>query len=439
MSTPVLAAVETVSAGPADPAPARTGHGRPRFLYADSAPFPGDFDCIASLDAFVRMAADVLDRVRDARVLQADLADANRRFRRQSSEVDAFTLNVADTARKMAGRSDTDCLPELAAELESSLQRRGAAARASLEAARDEECRRLQQQLGLVEQDAAAIIQRFLMTNDVQLDGRETVLQLSEGKYSARATHWLAGGARVAFDVDAAKLGWSAPRSLRDVCGDAQLKVELRRGWLRRNSRWSTLDGLIISRVHATDDSLEVRLRRKRGTGDHLTLLIERTDGQLHGHVSLHRKVEETSALPAGASEALQAVWDGLQGAVRARPVSRVSMAALSIGEADGLTAERCVELIDRLVQHVYGPFVGEASSRGTSTGELSLKRQLECGRREESYLLKNELSARIAELAPEDRPHLEALGLAGRDRSPRASTRKARTTRLRSVDTEHR
>src|SRR5690349_8888857 len=66
-----------------------------RFLYADSRPFPHDFDFIDALAGFVELSAAVLTGAREARQLEAELAEARGALAQRVGTLDALLQNVA--------------------------------------------------------------------------------------------------------------------------------------------------------------------------------------------------------------------------------------------------------------------------------------------------------------------------------------------------------
>ena len=75
----------------------------PRYLYADSEPFPHEFDFISALEGFVDLAVAVLGGGREARRLDAELAEVRGVLAQRAGALEALLQNVTRAAQGTAG------------------------------------------------------------------------------------------------------------------------------------------------------------------------------------------------------------------------------------------------------------------------------------------------------------------------------------------------
>jgi hypothetical protein len=116
----------------------------------------------------------------------------------------------------------------------------------------------------------------------------------------------------------------------------------------------------------------------------------------------------------------LRELWALLLGTSRVELSARTAVRSLRIDGEEALHAQGAERLVERLMD-VFRPIVAEVSERSLSSRELSLKRTLDGGHREERYLDRTLLAKRLDALSAEERARVMALCLAphGRDSRP--------------------
>jgi hypothetical protein len=394
----------------------------PRYLYADSEPFPHDFDFISALDGFVDLAVGVLSGGREARRLDAELADVRGVLAQRAGALDALFQNVARAAEGTAAT--------LAAEpfMATTVQRLERAAEEICASTRGELDRTYETQRARIEGSTAAIskhmvdaVRTFLLGRELETLSQDFKVELTEDGYQVQLSQRLAGEIAVSYDVDAERTAWSSPKRVADFLDTLTMEVGPRRSWLTRSVSLESrlLDEYILGSVRLEGDVADIGLRKKRHDPDtlsiHLVLMNDRVQAQI---VRAEDPAAVFDASPEDAIK-LRELWARLLGTSRVELSARTAVRSVRIDGDEALDAAGAERLVERLMD-VYRPIVAEVGKRSRSSRELSLKRTLDDGRREERYLDRNLLTRRLEGLTSEDRARVMALCLAPNARDSR-------------------
>ena len=396
----------------------------PRYLYADSEPFPHDFDFISALEGFVDLAVAVLRSGREARRLDAELADVRGVLAQRAGALEALLQNVARAAEGTAGTlgAAEPFMATTVQRVERACEELCAGTRGELERSYESERARIQGATRALHGQMVDAVRTFLMSRELEVLSQDFKAELSEDGYVAQLSQRLSGGLAVAYDIAADQTAWSSPRRVADFVDNLTVAVGPRRSWLTRSVSLEsrTLDEYVIGSVRLEGDIADIGLRKKKGEPDslsiHLVLINERVNAQIV-------RAEDPSSVfdvPHDSALRLRELWARLLGTAQIELAARTAVRSVRIDGEEALDAAGAERLVERLMD-VFRPIVAEVEQRSLSSCELSLKRTLDGGRREERYLDRTALARRLDSLAAEDRARVLALCLAphGRDSRP--------------------
>jgi hypothetical protein len=395
----------------------------PRYLYADSEPFPHDFDFISALEGFVDMAVAVLDGGREARRLDAELAEVRGVLAHRAGALDALLQNVTRAAEGTASHVGPE--PFMATTVQR-LQRASeelcASTRAELERSYEAERVRIEGATRAIHEQMVAAVRTFFLSRELEVLSQDFKLELSDSGYVAQLNQRLSGGIAALYDLDTAQTVWSSPKRVADFASGLTIEVGPRRSWLTRSVTLEsrTLDEYVIGSVRLEGDIADIGLRKKKSDPDtlsiHLVLLNDRVNAQIV------RAEDPSTVFDASPESALKLreLWALLLGTSQVELAARTAVRSLRIDGEEALEASGAERIVERLMD-VLRPIVAEVSQRSLSSRELSLKRTLDGGHREERYLDRTALARRLDVLSADDRARVMALCLApnGRDSRP--------------------
>lgn len=168
---------------------------------------------------------------------------------------------------------------------------------------------------------------------------------------------------------------------------------------------------LYLHRATITRSASRLILAAAPEGGSGLELTIDR-DGRSVEVSPVDVAGVESSFAAAGADlVAILEFDDLLREAIAALPRSGARLGTITVDGEPFASWERPSEIAERLVA-VIAPVVTEISERSSSPTELVLRRSLESGRREEIFVSKAELAAKLAQLPADSRRLFEPLGL---------------------------
>ncbi len=221
------------------------------------------------------------------------------------------------------------------------------------------------------------------------------------------------------YTVDASAIDlFSAPRRGAEIFdGKFDLPVGLKKAWLKKEPavEFMRLDDTFLLEVNDDDGVCQLRLSKKTAQSAEGVLLQLSANGQ---QFSVSRLDANGAAQPVDPaligpehSSRIVTLWEKIRPSILSLYRTPGSISLLTIDGQDIIEARLAPELARRLVAFL-APTVREIGTRSSSPGELCLKIEHSEGRREEIYVSKQELSARISQLAPNQRAIFTPLGL---------------------------
>lgn len=388
-----------------------------RYLYGDSTPFPLPFDFLRTLEAFMTAATRVLLLEHAVRRLELETKAAKEERALGLAVVSKFHESVLrslsesavpqhafaiDYAQRMAERAVGLIGERRSAVKDGDDRGEAAVAREHAKAA----------------QETRALLSTFFQSAELPTQSTRLATSLVDGKPEARAHVVYPSAIGASFVVGTSKLGaWSAPRKLGELAGHLELSVGVKKSWIGgKVSREAVrLDDCILSGAELDGDAATLTVRKKLDQKDHLVFRLRRENGAVTGEVENPGDPNAAQLPPAleGADlPPLERLWIALESSLGELATDRARLVRLTLDDEDVFEQSLAHELVERLAG-VLGPTAQEVLRKSPNQEELSLKREVDGGRREEIYLKRATLLTSLQALPHDGRAVFAPLGLA--------------------------
>lgn len=391
-----------------------------RFLYGDSAPFPHNYDFLATLDAFMAAATRIVRLEFASRDAALGVQEAGRLREVGQSELDRCHDVVMMAIKAASNEIRHPSALEFARQLAQFASSYTDTERQRMTVANGQDATRVrgESEARVVEQRVA--LAQFLKT--VRLPVLATSMSVNMVLHGKEARHEVSAqfdhpdGIYSAFSLVASNLAaWNQPRYVRDFCDDIELMVGVDKSWLRGTvtPKQVVVDDWTVTEYAFSDDVFEVTLRKRMSDPESLSLRVERADTGLVGHVTAHGEAASAldGSLTAHDLAALERLWSGVTAASQELAEHKGDLLEVSLDGQRVFEHALILPFIARLIT-MFAPTVHEIALRSPSALELSLKRETEAGRREEIYLRKDDLLGKLQPLTAEGRRIFAPLGL---------------------------
>jgi hypothetical protein len=398
------------------------------YLYGDSTPFPLDENFLDTLRDVTEAAAALL-RIDGALNLAKERAEeAKRESTREHVRFDGL---AAQLGRAMDGAVNDKEVPEAAKVAQRALS----AARAVLESARGEAVSRRDAVLREVERqmaDQRALLPKVFETllSQRQLPGTVWRLRwrasLGEGKAHAQVKGTAPNGLDAVLDLDVpADHLWSKAVRLNAVTKHVSLRLPREGNVFRKEGLAATrLDGWFMTDVEVGPERTTITLRRSASApSDGIELTVRSQEVAVPSIRKVMRGgVAEGPVITLSGEDVITAerIWKRVADTMRDLE-SRRSRLAQAVAFGKPLNQiERPAALASMLVDAV-APLAREIRRRSSAPGELTLKRDLGGGRREELFLSTSAVIERFDNLPPSHRLMFDTFGFEARTVPPPA------------------
>lgn len=394
-----------------------------RYLYGDSAQFQLQYDFLATLDAFITSAARAVKLERELVVLQSGHA-ASAAARAQSlGELERFHRAVVAAVHECALHATTPSTVEFARHVEEHASQLLEAARrgGTAAAAGEEDSERVEADKRRAEVRSA--IETFLTAGQLPTLETQVSLELQNGRNELSAVFTNPLHIVTSFRLSVAKLPeWQLPRKVSDFVRGVSVQIGVKKSWISRSVQPELveLDDFVISAFTLGDDAAELHLRRKPDAKDALVFHLRRADGELTADMQRPGEPENEHPTSIDASDRaqLEQVWLLLRAGVGEALAHKEKVLSVEMDGKSVFEGGSALPFFQRLVKF-FAPVVVEIAKRSPNRLELSLKHEDDAGRREEIYLKKQDLYAKLEPLDAEGRALFAPLGLG---RAPSAS-----------------
>jgi len=385
-----------------------------RFLYGDSSPFPPQYDFLGALKVFVDQATLAARLDGEGRhALENAEADAQNRQRSiEALEGAHFAAMHALTTATAGGQplilDYAQKVQEYAASLVAHIKQDAlTTAQQARDVARTKTETSRAQLKGCV--DAILLAVRLPVSSSeivMDIEGStvdfQTILRFPEGIAAAYA-----------LSVDTLE-EWSKPRRVSEFTSGVTLPVGLKRSLFKRSVTYEplVLDELYVGGFELTDETAQLRLRRKPTEKDSLVFDMRYTDTGFYAEVQHPGEADATS---------LEPVLDQTSATELERFVMLLRSAAGQVVKHKSRVLGVTLNGHDVFEEHLIGGLLAtivkvmrshvvEIARRSTSPAELTLKTEDDDGKRQEIYVKKAELFAKIDAVPPTERTVFEPL-----------------------------
>jgi hypothetical protein len=383
-----------------------------RYLYGDSEPFPGGYDFLAALRAFVQASSKALLLAHEADELERSLGD---RAQEHLHALDAITTFFSGASDLIVERATRSAAPQVvgpyASQLADQIEAMGAAARTArakeLDGASVEVTSRIREKRAEIRK----VVGDYLLGDPLPVVSWALSLSLAGTSPNGQAVLEHPGDLSTSVSVDIGRDGaWGRPRRIGDLAPGLAMQVGFKKAFLRSSLQPDvvTLDELVIGGLEIGPDSMELHLRRRLDAPrDAFVITVDPSDDG-RAIVKITRMDERgggNSDAPFESTGEEAARILELNAVLRRECANllqhrkRLLSAQLDGHEVfeRGLVQVLLARMADRLA-----PVAAEVSRHSPNPSELSLKLEREGGRREEVYLRKADLVQMISALPPE-------------------------------------
>lgn len=387
-----------------------------RYLYADSEPFPLDYDLLATLRAFMHASTQIYGHLARIEELEVEIAGRNQATQAALGSIAEFT-GAMEAARAAASEhygAVAEVL-ELSVELEAHLQGVDAGARSKCARLNEDKSQASLAEIGEHRKSMRAVLEEFLLHSQLGMVPSYAHFALHDERYLLRVGGWTEGPIEVDYGVSTDRMPeWKEARRLSSLVGDLVLQVGMKKKFLSKSMTPELVDvsDYALGDVRTSAHGIEAQLRRKAAsTKESVNVALLRTDAGLTGTVT-RPDHEDGAPFPLVSEDVpkIERLLQKVQEEARVALPKRNSVHGVRLDSQDvfahGLSARLCDRLIER-----FAPYVLEIAERSPSAYELSLKLEHDDGRREELYLRKSDLAQEIGSLPPRMRERFSPLG----------------------------
>lgn len=391
-----------------------------RYLYGDSAPFPLNYDFLATLEAFLGAATRIVRLEFASRDAAVGVEEAKRLREVGQGEVDRFHDIVVMAIRAATDEMRHPNALEFSRQLAQYASRYADETRQRMGIANEQDGARIQGEAqGRVVEQRAALSQFLKVVRLPVLTTSMSAVLVANGReahYEVNAQFDHPDGIFSAFALRAESVpSWHLPRKVGELAEHTELTVGIDKSWLRGTvtPKQIPVDDWILSEFAFSDDVFEVTLKKRLTDPEALAFRIERGDGGLTGTVSSNGESATAldGTLAAHDLAALERIWRGLVLACKELEEHKGELLEVSLDGQAVFEHGLVLPFVARLIT-TFAPTVHEIALRSPSAAELSLKHETEAGRREEIYLRKSDLLRTLEPLSAEGRRIFAPLGL---------------------------
>lgn len=387
-----------------------------KYLYGDATESPLRFNVLELLKAALDLCADMLTGVEAV----AALDERSEQLRQEAATEEEHLDIVQDELAAMLDQCGEEVTAPRATGCVDAIRRDGMA---QLEATRAAVKGQLQAELEQIQRATVgerkrnlARLEAFLVDHDLPEAVQWVDLKWQDDGYRARLVGMspikVAWVMRLDIPEDHP---WAEPLRVDRVHGPLTVQVPEEAGWVRKSIKLKTykLHKEYVVGLERRGPKTTLRLRTSTHDPDHgFDFTFDAAGLPRQGVHWAKGEAGEPFRLEDDDAAALRKLFATLRGQGDALTARRRGLeSALLDGEP--LAEHRLPSvLVERLV-HQLAPVIQEVEARSLAPGELTLKRVLADDRREEVFVSKADLEAKIAHLCPTSRSMFGPLGLA--------------------------
>lgn len=388
-----------------------------RYLYGDSAPFPYGFDFLATLDRFLEEAAKVVRADSEIRELVARADAISTARARELTDLDALHASILRALEEGGMRLGGELAPDYAGRVIEAAGRAIDDARRTATSRSEIDRDTLGREIDRHREDTRTALEAFFVLARLPILAATLRMELVDGRAEMSADLLHPEGIVASLALAAHRVGeWQAPRRAGDFVPDLEMRVGVKRGLFSREERLEPmrLDDYVLGGFELAEEHAQLRLRKRPTDPDAYVFDAHMEEGRMVAQVTRPLEAGD-SALPMPLEDPdrqkVLTFWERLRRAVEGPLDRRERLLALLLDRDEVFESGRAMDLVERLVRSLAHT-VAEIARRSPHKEELSLKRETQVGVREELYVRKRDLAARLANLSMEERAIFAPLAI---------------------------
>lgn len=389
-----------------------------RYLYGDSVPFQLQYNFLTTLETFVTCAAQAVLRQFEIQQFLATTAEAAAARNKAIEELEGFHRSVMAAVRSCANRITNPVAADYTRQVQEYAVRLVEEHRRGYLQTNEREQMGAQGEIERRKVEVRAAVETFLTSARLPTVESKVSMRLDNmhNDFSAVFTnpHKIVTG----FHLSSAQVpAWSAPRRVGDVVQGLAMQVGIKRSWITRKPQpeMVALDELFFGGFELSSDAAQIRLRKRADLKDSLIFKIRRVEGDLQ--VDVLRPEEEAAGdiapptLDAPDRAQLERLWQTLRTSVNDVLLYKDRLLSVELEGTGIFEADLVIPFLQQIIK-MFAPIVAEIARRSPNSMELSLKTEDDNGRREEMYLRKLDLAAKLEPLTGQAREMFAPLAL---------------------------
>lgn len=378
-----------------------------RFLYGDSVPFPLQYNFLATLEAFMGAAARAVKLEGEARAMQQESVQAASTRIKNVEALETFHQAVMRTLQETASRMTHQQTLEYARQVAELAARIVEDHKRGAQAENDREAMNIRGEVERRRGEIRGALEGFLKVARFPVLASKVSLRWDGTKNDMSAMYTHPDGLLTSFSLAPTK-DWQVPRKVGEFVKGLDMMVGVKKSFFKGtvSPEMVHIDDQIVSYFDVSEDYCEVRLRKKVAEKDSLVFKVRRFENENVAEVG-HPGDPNAGSLPptmeASDKQRVEQLWGAIHQSVVEVQNHRDRLLRVTLDGEDIFEGDRVMAFVQRIVG-MFAPTVAEIAKRSPNKQELSLKLEGDGGRREELYVRKEELLAKVEPLAEAER-----------------------------------
>jgi len=392
-----------------------------RFLFGDSTPFPLQYNFLQTLEVFMASATRIVELDAQSRRTQNQIGESSK-IRLQGVEaLDRFHQSVMRALVDSSSRATDVLTVDYAQQIVEYANRIVEGSRLQATSTTEREMAQANAEAERRRGEIRGCIEAFFKVAKLPLLGSTVAMRLPVAKEPAHemsAVLSFAEGIVVGYTLAPDALPeWRHPRKINEFAPGINLMIGAKKSWFKKTVQpeMVQLDELLLGGFEMSEDAAFIRLRKRPEMPDSYVFTVRRVDTNLQAEVQYADDPEAQGQLPtavdSGDKVHLERLWQILKKSVAPATEHKTRVVSIHLDGEEIFAADKVLALVMRLIA-MMAPTVAEIARRSPNQAELSLKIEHDGGRREEIYVKKADLVAKLIPLAPPEVAVFQPLAL---------------------------
>jgi hypothetical protein len=386
-----------------------------KYLYGDSVPCPIQYNFLTAFETFIDAAAQTVRLDQEIAQVEAKIAAGVASRERALEIVEEFHRKAMASLEKLREQYDDPNSAAYARQVREHADTLVTEARTNCKLANDKEAKEHGSEFDRRRKEISSAIERFLKTDLMPVLGWSVTMRLTDGQNQLTAILSHPGDVITSFSIGTGQApSWQSPVRVASLVQGLDLQLGVRKSWITGSVARSavSLDDYLIGGFELGDDTAEIRLRKRAEQPDAFVFKLERKAERLL--VQLQRPGEEDDTVTDLDEEdraRLEKLWQMLRQSVKTTLRFRTHLLSVRVGGQDLFEAKRLRPFLERVIESI-APIVQQIIEHSPNPNELSMKIESDEGRREEVYVRRESLIAKIEVLDDAGRAVFAPMGL---------------------------